>query len=359
MLVYKCSRCGAVFYSYNGESMVYGQRCARKYKFILTPATAGRLAGSCPKCRRDLSSIQISPEKVHINGGGNTGGYAFTPARPGPEPYHSTARCECGGELVYDSVANILVCSKCGLVAEDRFSAPDLSRGGEYRYSGGYTYRTHDHGVGSTMPVTQSARLYRASVESMATNKRLSSFLGLVNDICQLVGAPVSIAETAAEIAWSFYDAWLKNHVVRSKTLRLYALACVYIAFRKHSVPVLMRDFAEKAGVDVRSLWRGLREVLELLGDKVLLGSLVDYVYKFAGDLGVHPDVTSLACKMLSSIATNGKSPRTLVTGALYVASTLLDKKIRLGDIREKCGVAAVASGVRDIVKQLDIVVLV
>lgn len=275
----------------------------------------------------------------------------------------------CGGEIVFDYALQAYVCTRCGVVIDDRpiVNESRLLSCGEQRErigSGFFTYRVHYHGIGDTLSerVFRDKLIIRHLDIIMKERKRLYKALKYLNKIAKAMNAPGVVYETAGKII----SQYIKNTAYacyRETSMMRDVAASIYIALKLHGYKAALSEISELTGIDPLSLWRGVRRVYEATGVKPGLPSPVDFLHEMARGIGVDYEVESLASRILVAAyetgLLGGVQHKSLSAGALYLASVLLNKRIsqerfkRLGRSD-----AAVRNAAKRLLRSLDIEVL-
>lgn len=284
----------------------------------------------------------------------------------------------CGANsIVFDTISQIYVCSSCGIVIDDRpiyQGYEGFDRDGHVaRYSGAFTHRVHDHGVGGTeisgslhFHIKQGRSWVARNLDSRISkeNKKLIKALKELNDLIRIVKPPKSVGETAADILQRV----VKNLNVKDQTLRKIVAASLYLAYRICNNPRPVKLFAKELGIQEGDLWEGLRKIREIYSDVKVSPEGFEprhYVNYITTQLSLPPEVAALATEMIANLKTHptisGKSPAGMAAAAVYLASILTNNRrnqIEVGKVIGQTDVA-IRSSYDVLIKNLEIDVLI
>ncbi|GEM_PF-1221986 len=125
------------------------------------------------------------------------------------------------------------------------------------------------------------------------------------------------------------------------------AAVSVYVACRRHRVPLLLREVISVVKSERRRALSLYKRVLSYLGISVSVPKPEDHLYYIAPKLNIERDVVDHAVKLLNEANKTGfsvgKNPRVLAAAALYTASVLANKPIPVKNIANASKVTTVA----------------
>lgn len=285
----------------------------------------------------------------------------------------------CGSEnILYDTTFHIYVCSGCGLVIDDRPMLPDTFKhqGEDYvpRYSGSFTHRVHDHGIGGTEIAGNITHHIREGRTWVARNidikvekhsRKLVKALKELNELAKQLNAPSFVVETAGEILHKIAKEIDAN--MKESTIRKIVAAAILVAYKACGYPRPIKLLAKEVNLSERDLWEGLRKLKELGTDirlDVKPGEPCSYISYITAKLKLPPEVGALAAEIITKAKEHplmsGKSPASTAAAAVYISSILLSSRKNQLEIGETIGQTDVA--IRNtygaLVKALDIYVL-
>jgi len=291
---------------------------------------------------------------------------------------------ECGSEdLRADYKRAEIVCGNCGLVIDDNF----LDMGPEWRafdheqrdkrtrVGAPLTYTIHDKGLstmidwrnkdiyGRDIPARNRAQWYRLRKwqrkirVSSATERNLAYALSELDRDSSNLRLPRSVREAASVI----YRKAVENKLIRGRSIEGVVAASLYVACRRCNVPRTLDEIAEISRVSKKEVGRTYRFLTRELNIKLPPTSPVDYVPRFATELGLSGEVQSKAIKIIEKAMkkglTSGRGPTGVAAAALYIASVLLGERKTQRDVAEVAGVTEVTirNRYKELTEQLDI----
>ena len=283
----------------------------------------------------------------------------------------------CGGDrILFDAEFQAFICSICGTVVDDKpiYQGHESfdKEGNSLRYSGSFTHRVHDHGVGSTeisgnlkYHIRQGRTWVARNIDARINkeDKRLVKALKELNEFVRQVKPPKSVSETAGEILQKV----VKNLNVKEQTLKKVVIASLYLAYKMCGLPRPAKVFARDLGVKEGDLWEGVRKIRELYSSVKVKPDVFEprhYVNYIVTRLKLPPEVAALACELLAylkdSLTTSGKNPASLAAAAVYLAGILTDNRRNQLEVGSTIGQTdvAVRNSYDTLVRNLEIEVL-
>lgn len=296
----------------------------------------------------------------------------------------TTGHCcrECGAALIDDYQVGEVVCSRCGMVNADSIpdmgmemhSAVDSTR--TVRASGHTSLAQHDLGLSTTIDsgnrdfggnpidratLSQMSNLKRWQQRIRVTgakDRRMSTILGKISHVCEQMGLPVNVTETASIL----YRSLDGRTDLRNKNQNAMAAAVVCIACKQCDVlrniedatatlfePHLVRSKKKLVSRYYRTL------VMELGTLRQGKMSTEKYISKISNIAEVDGKVEKLALQLAAATRNSeildGKDPNGIAAAYLYMASILMGHGTIQRDISGAAGVSEVTirSRCRDI----------
>ena len=279
---------------------------------------------------------------------------------------NSTNVCpNCGKSLIGDVYKGEVVCPSCGFVVLEQL----MDHGPEWkaivepgdkakrvRVGAPRTIALHDFGlstmIGSDMKDSQGQyldgkarnqsyklRKWQNRVRTTPAERSLSGVLFKITEVSKNLNLPRNVLETAAQI----YRDCVRLKVSRSKSIIGMTAASVYLACRKCDVGRSIKDVAEAAHTDQRTVAKYYRLVLkEVETDYVPPPSIWKYISKLVNMAKINPRVERLALliarKTNDSRISSGKAPAGLAAAYVYISSVMLGVHIpqrEIADIAE------------------------
>lgn len=280
-----------------------------------------------------------------------------------------------GNHVLFDAELQAYVCSRCGTVIEERpvYQGHESfdKEGSIPRYSGTFTHRVHDHGVGSTEisgslkhHIRQGRTWVARNIDARVSKeeKKVVKALKELNEFIRQVKPPKSVSETAAEIVQRV----VKNINVKEQTLRKIVAASLYIAYKACGYPRPAKVFSKEIGIKEGDLWEGMRKIREVYSETKITPEAFEpryYVNYIVTKLNLPPEVAALASELLANVKeiVSGKSPASLAAAAVYLAGILMNHRRNQSEVGSVIGQTdvAVRNSYDTIVRSLNIEVLI
>jgi len=279
-------------------------------------------------------------------------------------------------DVVFDAQFSVYVCASCGLVIDEHpFYDYEEVRGEDTipRYSGAYTSRVHDRGVGST-EISGSLRRHikegrtwivrNIDVRISKEERKLARALKELSELVKTLNIPKVVAETAGEILHRV----MKNSSFKEATIRRIVVASLYLAYKMCGYPKPVKVFVKELGIDERDLWEGLRKIRDLGKSDRAFSETSDpryYVNYISTKLNLKSCSITLANEILvatkESFKVSGKSPASLAAASVYLSCILLGERRNQLEVGRTIGLTdvAVRNAYSAIVESVDIDVLI
>lgn len=292
---------------------------------------------------------------------------------------------DCGSpSLITDYKHGEVVCKKCGLVLEEEifdfgpewraFDEEQKSKrartGGPVKFAKlnkGLTTEIdrYDRDIrGGAIQPERKAQLYRLrkwqrrSRMSDSVQRNLSIALPELDRMCAYLNIPNNIKEECA----MWYRKAVSKGLVRGRSIESVVAAIIYLISRKHSLPKTLEELADASGVKKKDIGRSYRFACRRLDIRMPVATPMDYVPRFASELGLSGETEAKAIEILQKArekgVTSGRGPTGVAAAAIYLAGKLTnDKQTQKGIAGRLAGVTEVTIRNRyeEIARELDI----
>ena len=257
---------------------------------------------------------------------------------------------ECGShKLIRDYSRAEVTCDECGLViSEDiidtgpEWRAFDHEQGEKRgRVGAPMTYTIHDKGLstmidwknkdihGRDISAGRRAQIYRMRKwhkrikVADAKDRNLAFALTELDRLSSHLHLPRNIREGAAMV----YRKAVDKRLIRGRSIESVTSACIYIACREYKVPRTLDEIVEHSRVDKKEIGRSYRFITRELEIKLYPTSPVDYIPRFATELGLSGKVQRKAQDILEGAIkvglTSGRGPTGVCAAAIYLAAIM------------------------------------
>ncbi|VVB55011.1 Transcription initiation factor IIB [uncultured archaeon] len=270
---------------------------------------------------------------------------------------------ECGsGNLFTDRKHAEIVCKACGTVIEENLidSGPEWrafdqeqtakrSRtGGPVKFAKlnkGLTTEIdrYDRDIrGGNIQPERKAQLYRLrkwqrrSRMSDSVHRNLSIALPELDRVCSFLSINNNIKEECAMI----YRKAVNQGLTRGRSIESVVAAIVYFVTRKHGQPKTLDELSEATGKSKKDIGKSYRFCCRKLGLKMPVATPMDYVPKFASELGISGETEAKAMEIIQRARekgiTSGRGPTGVAAAAIYLAGKLTRERYTQKEIAEK-----------------------
>ncbi len=276
------------------------------------------------------------------------------------EPPKGCPNCD-STSLFFDPIRSELVCDRCGLVlgTQPVDPGPDWSPFAENAARAGppESVLLPDGGLGNTMgaggrdaagrplSANEAARFGRLRrvqqwTRLRGTERSLTGALAKVNQLASRLALPTDFRERAAVILRKA----LKADLARGRSMAALVAAAVYLACRDLGAPRSLQEIAEAAEVTVHRLAATAKLISRTIKVTTPPPKATDFVSRFASQLGVSPEVTERAFRLLSDHEEElaMAPPLGAAAGALYLSGEIEGEKLKQSDVSQVAGVSEV-----------------
>ncbi|UZE93831.1 MAG: transcription initiation factor IIB [Candidatus Pacearchaeota archaeon] len=270
---------------------------------------------------------------------------------------------ECGSvNLIYDEQKGELICSKCGLVIEEKM----IDLGQEWRQfeeggkkgRGGAPLSLQKFDQGLTTNVGEVSDIYQLGSEkrirkffrlkkwqervSTSIERNLRLAMAELRRVASFLSLPNFVKEEASRI----YNIVLQRGLVRGRSMESVVSACIYAACRSYNIPRTLDEISAASDVERKEIGRTYRFITRKLKLKIIPSNPKDYISRFASILHLSPKTQNDSLKILkkaeASELTSGRGPAGIAAAALYVSALLNDEKKTQREVADVAGITEV-----------------
>jgi len=291
---------------------------------------------------------------------------------------------ECGGtNLIQDKTRGEIICRDCGTVVDDLVidDSPEWrayssqERNSRSRIGAPTTYTIHDKGLstqigledrdayGQKLSPVQRSRFYRLRKWNARSRIHSASDRNLTKAMRELdrLSSQLTLPRTVKETASIIYRNALKANLIRGRSIEEMISAATYAAARQRHLPRTLDEIASNSRINKKELGRAYRLLVTELGLKIPLADPINYIVRFASELGLNGSVTKEAKEILirakSKKLSMGKDPVSLAAASIYIAGILHNQQLTQQEIADIAGVTEVTirNRYKELVRELDI----
>ncbi len=283
----------------------------------------------------------------------------------------------CGSEnIIYDPKTGEYICKDCGYVVRQEY---DL--GPEWRHFDdefvdrrrtGAPLSFTKVGMGVTTEIGDTSDIYKLPAhlrgKFMKMKKWQSRLLSTVDrnlkqaihqlrQMAESLNLPNYVVEEAARI----YQQVVEAGLARGRNINILLVGTLYLVIREFGIPKTLEELEEATGVPRKEIGRAYRLIVRELGIKPKPPNPIDYVYRFANELNLPPEVSAEAVEIINKAreknVTSGRGPQGIAAAALYIAAIKHGINISPKKISEVANVTEVTikNRYREIIKALGI----
>ncbi|MBD3230330.1 MAG: transcription initiation factor IIB [Candidatus Lokiarchaeota archaeon] len=297
------------------------------------------------------------------------------------EGINECPECKCK-ELIKDSTRGDVICSKCGLVVEEKeidhgpeWRAFDAEQEKRRRTGSPMTYTVHDKGLstiiswdnrdsyGNKISAKMKAQVFRLRKWQTRTrvhssiDRNLAIAMSELDRLSSQLNIPRGIKESTAVI----YRNATEEKLIRGQSIEAMIAAALYCACRIRHVPRTLDEVGQRSYVSKKEIGRCYRILVKELRLKVPLASPIDYIPRFTNELGLSGHTLKRANEIIQQAKekglTIGKDPTGLAASSIYISSILEGERRTQREIAEIAHVTEVTvrNRYKELVQELNI----
>lgn len=274
-----------------------------------------------------------------------------------------------GANVVTDYAHGERVCRDCGFVVSDElldfgpewraFDEEQKSR--RSRTGSPLKYAKLDKGLtteidkydrdirGGSIQPERKAQLYRLrkwqrrSRMSDSFQRNLSIALPELDRMCACLNIPPNIKEECA----MWYRKAVAKGLVRGRSIESVVAAVIYLISRQHQLPKTLDELEAASGIKRKDIGRSYRFLCRKLDVKMPIATPMDYVPRFASELGLSGETEAKAIEILEEAREkgiiSGRGPTGVAAAAIYLAAKITnDRQTQKGIAGKLVGVTEV-----------------
>ncbi|MFX1394988.1 MAG: transcription initiation factor IIB family protein, partial [Promethearchaeota archaeon] len=171
----------------------------------------------------------------------------------------------------------------------------------------------------------------------------------------------LSIPSYVVNVALRLYKKVFKSNLLKGRSIKGMAAACIYYACKIENVPRTFQEFLNESPISCKTIKKCCKIMFNHFNLKLPGTNIITYIPKYITDLGLNIEVEKLAIKILKShlkkSPNNGKNPKGLCAGAIYLACKLRNEKITQKDISKVIDITEVTlrSRYKELISKIDL----
>lgn len=269
--------------------------------------------------------------------------------------------------LVTDDVIGEIVCSSCGCVisenTEDRGAERrNFSDNSDNTRTGpGLSPKMHDRGLSTIIGIQNKDSIGKPLLANIAqtfgrlrkwdsrSQTKSSADRSLRNALQELdkVQSKLGLSDTVIERASLFYRKASEKNLVRGRTVKGIAAACLYASCRDLEHPRTLTEIAEQLEIGRKDVARSYRSLFRELGFVVSIADPIKSISKIASKIGIKEKTIRKAVRILDAAhdagIVAGKNPEVIAAAAIYAACVMTGETKSQHEISIAAGTSAVS----------------
>jgi transcription initiation factor TFIIB len=262
---------------------------------------------------------------------------------------------------VTDEVIGETICSNCGFVisenAEDRGIQRKLISGSieNTRTGPGLTLKRHDRGLNTIIGIENKDSVGKPlSVKSANTFSRLRKWdsrshtknsadrnLRAALQEFDKIQSKLSLSDPVIERASLFYRKAIERNLIRGRTVKSIAAACLYASCKDLECNRTLNEIAKQFVIQRKELARAYRVLFRELGFTVSVVDPIKSISKISSKLGISEKTIRKAIQILDAAKdagiVSGKNPEIMAATAIYAACVIT------GELKSQITIAQIA----------------
>ena len=264
-------------------------------------------------------------------------------------------------KFVTDAVIGEIACSNCGYVisenAEDRGIERKLISGtiDTTRTGPGLTLKRHDRGLNTIIGIQNKDSVGKPlSVKSVNAFSRLRKWdsrsqtkssadrnLRVALQEFDKIQSKLSLSDPVIERASLFYRKAIERNLIRGRTVKSIAAACLYASCKDLECNRSLNEIAKQFVIQRKELARAYRILFRELGFTVSVVDPIKSINKIASKIGISEKTIRKAIHILDAAQAagivSGKNPEIMAATAIYAACVIT------GELKSQVAIAEVA----------------
>jgi transcription initiation factor TFIIB len=175
------------------------------------------------------------------------------------------------------------------------------------------------------------------------------------------LASQMTLPKTVKETASIIYRKALQANLIRGRSIEEMISAATYAAARQRHLPRTLDEIANHSRISKKELGRAYRLLITELKLNIPLADPINYVVRFASELGlsgiVSAEAREIVLRAKSERLAMGKDPVSLAAASIYIAGILHNQQLTQQGIADIAGVTEVTirNRYKELVKKLEI----
>lgn len=271
-----------------------------------------------------------------------------------------TKKCpECGGHNFFiNREKGEVICKNCSFVVDDAMfdfgkerviDEEDFEK--QSRTGAPFDPRVSDNlstEVGSKddlrkLPAKTRQLMQRIRKKNRWTSSALQQNLNVNLSNLKLIASHLNLPERIEKEAARIYREAVERGLTLARSNENIVAAAIYIAAKIYGMPKSLTEVAEATKLDKFAIAKTYKMVTKKLEIGLVQSNPVDFVGRFASDLGLDPKIQTKAVQLVEKMQklglTSGKNPTSLAATALYLTALMEKQRITQKRVSEVAGI--------------------
>lgn len=273
------------------------------------------------------------------------------------EEFNTYDKCpECNGNVILIKQRGERTCNQCGLIINEREFDSIYSEKSSFRTDIKINKNRNGALISTLTPdialctLIEKNRIYNSDLKRAVKRdtylswekKNLLIAITELRRICSNLNLPDYILQKSLKL----YKRAYKRNLVKGRTIAGIITACIYCIIKNEKISRTFQELMGESSVDQKSLKKCIRVITKAFNIKISTSNPVDLIPNFIAKLGLSFDIEKLTIKVVDSYIKrgllNGKNPKGLCAGAIYLVAKMKNIKIKQSTIGEIVGVTEV-----------------
>ena len=285
---------------------------------------------------------------------------------------------DCGGhDFFHVKEKGEIICKKCSFVLDESvidfgdehrsFEFGDLEKNS--RTGAPFDPRIADNlgtAIGNSQDLAKlNARtkklIRRIKKKNSWTSSSLQQNLNTALTNLKVVSGQLNVPDRVEKEAAGIYRESAEKGLTLKRSIENLVVGAIYIACKMHGIARSLKEFADASSVEVKILAKTYKMMLRELNIKIVPTDPVDFMGRFASELGLSAKIQTKAMSFIAFIKKkglmSGLSPVSVAASTLYIAGLVLGEKRTQKKIAEVSGITetTLRNRCKSMVKQLGI----